>query len=176
MARLVVLLRAINVGGTSKIAMADLRTLLDELGYEDVTTVLQTGNIVLSSPKSAEDTGAEIEKAVADELGVTSRVLVRTRRQFLSVVERNPFPEAVSDGKKLHVAFLAGKPDAEELKKIDRDALLPERFEVIGKEIYFHLPNGMGRTKIFGKITDKRLGTASTLRNWNTVMKVADLV
>lgn len=175
MAKLVVLLRAINVGGHSKLPMAGLRSLLGELGYEDIATVLQTGNVVLSSPRPAGETGAEIEQAVADRLGVKSQVIVRTRSEFLSLVKRNPFPEE-TDGKKLHVAFLAGKPDTEELKKIDRDVLLPERFEVIGKQIYLHLPNGMGRTKIFGKITDKRLGTASTLRNWNTVMKLADLV
>lgn len=176
MAKLVVLLRGINVGGHGKVKMADLRSLLDDLGYDDVQTVVQTGNIVLSTGAPPADVCGTIEKAMGAQLGVAPKVMVRTKQQFLKVLEANPYPEAAANPTTLHVAFLEDKPLASVIKAIDRKPFLPDTFEASGREIYFHLPNGAGRTKLLGAVTEKRLGVAATLRNWNTVTKLADLV
>lgn len=173
MVKLVVLLRGINVGGRNKVLMADLRLLLGELGYEDVKTIGQTGNIVLSTDRSAADTGETIATALSSEYAFAPKVMVRNKSQFMKAVEANPYPQAESKPTTLHVAFLSEKLPAGALKDFDLERYLPDTFEVKGREIYFHLPNGAGRTELLGALSEKRLGVDATLRNWNTVSKLA---
>jgi len=173
-AKLVVLLRAINVGGRNKVLMADLRAVLDGLGYEEVKTIGQTGNIVLSTSQSAAEAGDTIATELGARYAFAPKVMVRSKTSFLKAVKDNPYPQAESKPTTLHVAFLSDKLSAGALEDFDRQRYLPDTFEVKGREIYFHLPNGAGRTELLGALSEKRLGVAATFRNWNTVSKLVD--
>ena len=165
----VALLRGINVGGNKTVPMADLRGLLEELGYEDVQTVLQSGNAVFRAPKAEP---GRIESAIEDRFGFDVRVLMRTGAELAKVIDGNPFPEALKkDPKNLHVWFLekSVKP------KVDPEAIAPEKLAPGPKVLYVHFANGSGRSAIGKHVNEKTLGTAVTSRNWNTVTKLAEL-
>jgi uncharacterized protein (DUF1697 family) len=175
MARLVVLLRGVNVGGHARVPMARLRELAEELGYADVATYLQSGNLVVS----ADARPAEIEAAVADalrtHLDVDVAVMVRTAAALAAVIAANPFGE-VTDPKRLLVNFLAAQPASQRIEALDRDEFTPERFEFGDRCMYQWLPDGVGRSKLAAAPWDRRLGVRGTGRNWRTVLALRDLL
>ncbi|MCQ8188954.1 DUF1697 domain-containing protein [Streptomyces rugosispiralis] len=180
MASQIALLRGINVGGNRKFPMARQRELMAELGFEDVTVHLQTGNIVFADPGTPpERTARTLEDHFAAGLGFPVDVMVRTRDELAAAVEANPYPEAVAEPKTLHVVFLADAPANQDalatLNALDPAAYAPEAFRLIGREIFLHCPDGVGRSKLAAKITNARLGVPATARNWNTVTKLLAL-
>ena len=166
----IALLRGINIGPAKRVAMADLRALCEKLGYEDVRTYVNSGNVVLTGKGSPRKVERELEEAIAAELGVEVPVVVRTRDELADVVERNPFPEADAEPKRMQVSFLSGKPDAAFVRKLEEQDFSPERFVASGREIYAWHPDGLQRSKLGATLVDKRLG--ATARNWNTVTKL----
>jgi uncharacterized protein (DUF1697 family) len=170
-AKKVALLRGINLGARNKIAMADLRELVAGLGADDVTTYVQSGNVVFSGTA---DAGA-IEARIKRDLGLEILVLVRTAAELERVVDRNPFAGKASESKQLHVTFLAGKPAAGRVKELDPERSPGDEFAVTGREVYLFCPNGYGPSKLSNDWFEKRLGVAATTRNWNTVTKLAEL-
>lgn len=167
--RFIALLRGINVGGHVLLSMADLRRLLADLGHSQVSTYLQSGNALFTSPRT--DRPAlirEIEEAIAAHLGRPVAVLLRTPDELAAVVAGNPFPEAVATPTRLHLAFLSSQPDPERLEAIDRARFAPDEFRPGNGVIYLHYPNGSGRSKLTGDVF-ARLGVDVTARNWNTV-------
>jgi uncharacterized protein (DUF1697 family) len=176
MARYVVLLRGVNVGGHNKVPMARFRTLLGSLGHTDVATYLQSGNAVFSSSKrSAPKLANEVEQALVDELGVDVRVLVITQARLEQVVQGNPMAALEDDPTHLHVAFLSSPPDTKEAARLDPTPFAPDTFAVVGDVVYLHYPNGMGRSKLDpGKVFNP-LGVWATARNWRTVNALLDL-
>ena len=110
MTRYIALLRGINVGGRSKVAMAALRDTCESIGCTEVATYIQSGNVVLTSPLDAGKLRASLESAIAEQLGVSPVVVIRTPGQLADVIAGNPFPKADTDH--LHVAFLSEKPNA----------------------------------------------------------------
>ena len=176
MARWVALLRGINVGGNKRVAMADLRRLVEALGHDDVETVLQSGNVVFSSSKRSGDALAdELTKAIADELGMDVAVLVRSGRQLAEVVAANPFPAAVGDPKSLHAAFVSKAPTKAAVDTIDRSALGDDDFAVGPGVVYLRYTAGMQGSPLTKHVTEKTLGVTMTARNWNTVTKLAEM-
>lgn len=174
--RYVALLRAVNVGAHNRIAMTDLRRLLEDLGYSDVATLLQSGNAVLTSTKRSPDViAAAIETQIATELGLDIKVLVRSRSALDAVIAGNPFGHSISDPKNLQVAFTSATPAKASLMDIDRDALAPEDFVVGDRMIYLHYANGQAASKMAKVLTERRLGVVATNRNWNTVTGLAAL-
>jgi uncharacterized protein (DUF1697 family) len=167
--RYAALLRGINVGTAKRVAMADLRALLTSLGYDDVTTLLNSGNAVFSSSARPPALERAIEKAIESELGVSSKVLVRSGADLAKVVKGNPFPKV--DPKKLAVTFLSAKPAATKLKAVGDIA--PDEFRPGDRVVYLHQPNGFSGSKLpdFGKL----LGLTATARNWATTTKLRDL-
>ena len=175
MARWAALLRGINVGSHKRMAMADLRRLVEALGHDDVETLLQSGNVVFSSTRR--DGGAlaaEISGAIADELDMDVKVLVRSGPELAAVAAGNPFPEAVGDPKKLHVAFLAGPLDPTKVQGIDPSAVAPGRFAVGDGVLYVLHDEGMQGSLLTKHLTEKRLGVTMTARNWSTVTKLVE--
>ncbi len=166
----VALLRGINVGGNKKVPMADLRAVLEELGYDDVTTVLQSGNAVFSAPKAEPE---RIERAIEERFGFEVRVLLRTHDELQAVVDANPFGDAAAaDPASVHVWFL----DRSVEPAIDPEVIAPERMAPGPKVLYVHYANGSGRSEIGKHLNDKTLeGATVTTRNWNTVRKLLDL-
>jgi uncharacterized protein (DUF1697 family) len=168
----VALLRAINLGARNKVSMADLRRLVEATGAEDVTTYVQSGNVVLrSSVRSASTLERALEKQIREDLGLDVRVLVRTAAELAGIAAGNPF----GDPAKAYVTFLAEKPDAQRVRDLDPERSPPDEFRVVGREIYLHCPNGYGPSKLSNAYFEKQLGVAATTRNWRTVTKLAEL-
>jgi len=171
----VALLRGINVGGKKKIAMAELRSLFSSLGFEDVVTYIQSGNAVFRSTDSDPDrVSAAIERKIAATLGIDLAVLLRTPAELEETAERNPYL-ARTGHSKLHVVFLDRAPAVTAAAELDPGRSPPDEFTLSGREIYLHLPNGAGRTKLTIDYFERRLGLRATARNWNTLLKLLAL-
>ena len=173
--RQVALLRGINVGGHKKIEMARLRQIVQALGFDDVRTHVQSGNVVFTTDTTPEQAAREMERQIAEELGLTVRVLVRTRDELARVVERNPLRDVASDPARFFVTFLSVEPDASRLREIDPAAFAPDTFAVGEREIYVWCPNGLRETRLTHAFWEKLLATTATARNWNTVTKLLAL-
>ena len=171
MPRYVALLRGINVGGKHSVPMAKLRALCEELGHTDVGTYIQSGNVVFTARRAI--TPAAFENALASEFGIPIPVVLRTQSELARIVQGDPFPKA--ERSHVHVGFMAKKPAPTAVKKIDAASFAPEEFTAKGCEIYFHLPNGMGRAKLPAAV-DRALKIPTTVRNWNTVTKLLALL
>ena len=172
MARHIALLRGINLGPARRVAMADLRGLCEDLGYEDVSTYVQSGNVVFTSASRPARLQDELEREIAVRLGVETQVVVRTRDELADVIERDPFGDVVDEPKRYQVSFLSGKPTADAAREIEQLEVAPERVVVSGREIYAWHPEGIQRSKLAKALADKRLGVTATARNWNTVTKL----
>lgn len=163
------LLRAINVGGRT-VSMAALRELWTSLGYTDVRTYLQSGNIVFRADVAPDATS--LSGAVAAHFGLDTTVVLRTGDDLARVVAANPFPGA--GGTLLHVGFLLGAPDTQTAGPLDDGRYAPEAAVLAGREVYLSLPDGLGRAKL-PTYAGRRLGTPMTVRNWRTVEALAEL-
>jgi uncharacterized protein (DUF1697 family) len=173
--RQVVLLRGINVGAHNRVGMAPLRELLTSLGHEDVRTLLQSGNVVLTSDTTGAELERSLEAAIAGELGVEPRIVVRTVDELAAVVDRDPFGDVADQPKLYQVSFLSDPLEADVRRELEGADVAPERVAVHGREIYAWHPNGVQRSPLVKRLTDKKLGVAATARNWNTVTKLLEL-
>jgi len=172
----VALLRGINVGGKRKIPMAGLRPLISSLGFEDVVTYVQSGNVVFRSPTGdGRDITSRIEQRIADVFGIDVAVLLRTTAELEEIAESNPFLAKEADLSRLHVVFLNGVPGADAVSQLDPNRSPPDEFRLHGREIYLRLPNGAGRSKLTIDYFERRLGVGATARNWNTLTKLVAL-
>ena len=163
----VALLRGINVGGRGRVAMADLRELVASLGYEDVATYVQSGNVVFTG-ESVD--AAALEAAIEKGLGVSSAVVMLRREELERVVADNPWPDE-KDGKHLHVIFTAGEPDAGVVSAAQEKASGGDEARIVNGTLYMHTPNGLGRSKLAAELSRKG-PEDGTARNWTTVTKL----
>jgi uncharacterized protein (DUF1697 family) len=156
-------LRSVNVGGR-KVPMADLRAVFEELGYTDVRTYIQSGNVVFDA-KSGNPARIRslIESELKSEFRMEIAVLLRTPSELGKIVKRNPFDENA------YVTFLDKAPARKLVEAIDPAAFAPDEFVVDGLEVFVRCPNGYGRTKINNAFFERKLATKATTRNWNTV-------
>lgn len=157
----VALLRAVNVGGTSKLPMAELRALCSGIGLEQVQTHIQSGNIVFCSRHPEKPLVSVLEQALAQKMARPIGVLVRKSSELQKILTANPFPAA--DPSRVGVMFLPEPPSASALAGLvtaGREQMLP-----IGREIFIHYPDGMGRSKL--KVPAQI--AQGTMRNINTV-------
>ena len=175
MTRYIVLLRGINVGGHRPVAMADLRTLLTDLGYRDVRTHLQSGNVVLTSNASAARIRQAIEEALAAKYGDGIEIFVRTRKELADVIDGDRLRAVADNASRYVVMFLSGKPDASAIRAAKAADLGGEEFVVVGSVIYAWCPDGLHNAKLAKLLSEKRLGVSATARNWNTVVKLLEL-
>jgi uncharacterized protein (DUF1697 family) len=174
----IALLRAINLGGGSSVAMTDLCALLTALGFTDVRTVLASGNLVFRATATVDDDELErsLETHFAKRLGLHTDVLVRTVPEWREIVARNPFPEeARRDPSHLVVVALRDAPTAARVAALQEGIKGPEVVRAVGRQTYVVYPAGIGRSKLTAAVLEKGLGTRGTGRNWNTVLKVAAL-
>lgn len=173
MARYVALLRAVNLGKLGKIAMADLRDLLESLGCSRVRTLLQSGNAVFdSTTRTTSAVEKELETALAARLGVETEVFARTPAQWTAIVEANPFAVmAKRDPSHLVVLVTRGTPKLAALAQLRAPG--PEEIELGEGCLYITYPAGIGRSKLTANPAWRTLGVVGTARNWNTVQKIA---
>jgi uncharacterized protein (DUF1697 family) len=166
--RQIALLRGVNVGGNKRVEMARLRALLEELGYRDVRTYVNSGNAVFSGPTRSEQ---HLEAALAKAFGLEVPVVLRTRDELADIVEANPLAEIATDPAKHVVIFCAGEASTE----LDPADFAPETFHVRGREVYLWAPGGIGTSPLAKVLATKSLGDKSTARNWRTVEKLLAL-
>ena len=170
------MLRAVNVGGTSRIKMSALQTLYESLGLADVRTLLQSGNVVFrSSLKDRSQLAKRIRQELERQLDLQIEVLLRTLAEIQSIVERGPVLSPRADMSKLLVMFLADVPDAQLQASLLKSHKGPEMIELRGPEIYLYYPEGVGRSKLSGAVIENRLQTYGTARNWNTLTKLLEV-
>jgi len=173
----IALLRGINVGGHKKIAMADLRACVAGLGFGNVRTVLQSGNVVFDagrrSPASLE---ALLEREVARRLALETEFFVRTAAEWRRIIEDNPFTtDAARDPGHLLVLCLKDAPSKARVAALEAAIMGRERVRVYERALYAVYPDGVGRSKLTLAVIDRVLGTSATGRNWNTVRKLEAL-
>jgi len=166
----VLLLRGINVGGSHRLPMAELKAALVAAGADKPETYIQSGNAVFSGEVSGDDIAREI-KARA---GFSPFQVMLGGQVYLELMAANPFPEAVDDHKALHMYFLAG-PSAISEADVNAAATNGERVVLTDRVMYLHAPNYLAKSKLVDKL-DRLLGQATTGRNWRTVSKIADMV
>jgi len=169
----VALLRGVNVGGRNKLPMQELRAALLGAGFSGVATYIQSGNVVLDADSRKPDAvAAAVSSVIETQFGFGVPATVRSANQLGAVIKNNPFLARGCEPKALHVAFLADRPDPAAVKELDPDRSPPDEFIVAGEEIYLHYPNGAARSKLTNAWFDSKLRTMSTVRNWNTVLKL----
>ena len=169
MARLVALLRGINLGSKRRIAMADLRELLAELGYEDVRTVLASGNVIFTGPKAK--AREKLEHGLEERFGFKVDVVLRTMDEVHAVVADEPFKDAVDNDTRYFVVFLPSKPDVSSLEGQD---FAPDQFAVNGHEIYAWCPDGMQNSRLMKALGKPGIAPTATVRNMATVKKLLE--
>jgi uncharacterized protein (DUF1697 family) len=171
----IVLLRGVNVGGRNRVAMPALREALKDAGMGEVTTYVQSGNVVLDSAVKPDVLARACEELIAERFALQIAVVVRSRAELAKVVQHDPFG-AVADQEKLYqVTFCAQKPDQDALAKVAERAVEGERLLAHGREIYAWFPHGVGRSKLAAQLGRQDLGVVATARNWTTVNKLLAL-
>lgn len=156
--------------------MRDLARLFAKAGCRDVQTYIQSGNVVFrATPDVARHSMNSIADGIEQHFGFRPPIVLRTANELQRIAANNPFPEAAADPARLHVAFLADTPDPRCAARLDPRRSKGDSFELRGREIYLHLPNGMARTKLTNDYFDGTLATVSTMRNWRTVLKLIEI-
>ncbi|MFJ9815618.1 DUF1697 domain-containing protein [Streptomyces sp. NPDC101151] len=172
------LLRGINVGGSRKLPMADLRTLMTGLGHDGVRTHLQSGQAVFTTDGGGEESlAAELARAIEGRFGFSVDVIVRDHAYLRAVAEACPFPAAELEAKQLHITYFSAPVTPERFAEIDTGAHLPEEFRLGDRCLYLYAPEGLGRSKLAEALSRPRInkGVIATSRNWNTVLKLVEL-
>ena len=169
------LLRGINVGGKNILPMKELREWLDELGYEEVRTYIQSGNCVFSAKaSSAQAVTKQIAAKIESEAGFKPMVVTIKKSALDKSAEANPFSQAIDNPASVHFYFMdkkAGKPDLNALSELRKHG---EQFELIGSVFYLYAPEGIARSKLAAAVESK-LGVSATARNYRTVLKLQEL-
>ncbi len=173
----VALLRGVNVGGRNIVPMADLRSLCLDLGWTDVATYIQSGNVLFESRMKAGVLERKLEKGIEDRFGISTPVVVRSATEWEGLMRGNPFPGASVDEPNLVMAALSKKsaaPDAAEA--LARYAVNGEAVVQAADALWIHFPQGSGRSKITPTVLDRVVASPVTMRNWRTVVKLGELV
>jgi uncharacterized protein (DUF1697 family) len=171
----IALFRGINVGGRNSIKMADLRSLLENIGLRDVQSYIQSGNVVFRTEET--DAGVLSEKirnAIGENYEFTPDVMIISDEDFDKILAENPFPEAESEASKLHIGFLDAEPEEPNLDGLQELKKDTEQYELKSRAFYLYAPDGIGRSKLYAK-AEKLIGVSMTSRNWRTVKKIQDM-
>ncbi|HEX9946732.1 MAG TPA: DUF1697 domain-containing protein [Allosphingosinicella sp.] len=175
MARLIALLRAVNVGGR-KLPMAELRALCGEIGWEDVETYIQSGNVVFAAHGGPEALERKLEGAIKGRFGLDVPVIVRTASQWADLAASNPFPKAADDEPNRLLLLVSKRPpNADAAPRLMERAQAGETVEAAGGALWFHFPEGVGTSKLTPSLIDKACGSPTTGRNWRTVLKLQEM-
>jgi uncharacterized protein (DUF1697 family) len=172
------LLRGINVGGNRKVKMDDLKTVYEALGLWDVVSYIQSGNVVFKSTDAdTEHLQRRIEDGIENKFGFHVDVVIRTLDDLNTIVENNPFQnQPDKESKWVAVMLLAARPDISAQEALLSTYVGPEEIFFSGKEMYIYYVDGMGRSKLSHSFIEKKLKTTGTVRNWNTILKLQELL
>jgi uncharacterized protein (DUF1697 family) len=167
------LLRGVNLGPESQVSMPELQQLYADLGLHAVSTYIRSGNVVFASGDRPEALRERIERAVAEHFAVDAEVVLRTHAEMADVVARNPFPAA--DPAHVAVVFLSAPAPAVLTERLASADFGSDRYVADGREIYLHLPNGFGRSRLATRMSALRDPVVGTVRNWRTVNRLVDM-
>ena len=172
------LFRGINVGGHQSVRMDELKGLHESLGFKDVVTYIQSGNVVFSSDDAdMAQLPRHIEDGFAQKFGFHVQVMVRTAAEFREIIENNPFQDQPArEPKWVVVLFLETRPDRTALEDLQKAYIGPEEFYLTGQELYIYYANGIGRSKLTLSLLEKKLKTYGTARNWNTILQLQKMI
>jgi len=173
--RQVVLLRGVNVGGRNRLAMPALRAALERAGMQDVTTYVQSGNVVLDSDAEPDALARACEAVIVERFDLRVAAVARTRADLADVVAHDPLGRVAESEKLYQVTFCAKAPDEQALAKVAERAVEGERIVARGREIYAWFPHGVGRSKLAAQLSRQDLGVVATARNWTTVTRLLAL-
>jgi uncharacterized protein (DUF1697 family) len=176
MTRYALLLRGVNVGSDNALPMAELRTMLTNIGCTGVRTYVQSGNAVFGTTLRPAHVAKLIEEALEQYMGRPIATTLRTQAQMTAIVDANPLAGVATDPAKLCVTFLSSAPTSSELAPLHVQDFSPEQFRVCGKEIYTWHPNGQGRSPLAAALGKLRVRGTVTTRNWNTALKLRDML
>lgn len=176
MTRYVAMLRAVNLGGDSSMVMTELRQVFVDQGYTDAKTYIQTGNVVFGAPGQNEDeVVARIRGGISGRWGKDVPVLLRSLAEMDAVIAANPYLAEQDDPTKLHVTFLDKDPGADRQAALASPAGETGTLALVGRDVFVHVPDGYGRSKLTNAFIEKRTGTVGTTRNWRSVLKLRDM-
>jgi uncharacterized protein (DUF1697 family) len=165
----IALFRGINVGGTNKLPMKDLVASLSKLGYENVQSYIQSGNVVFrSAEKSAQKLASQIAATVKKTNGFEPKIFVLSAKSLATAIAANPYKKAERNHKSLHLYFLAEPAKHAKLAELDKLKSGDEAFSLKESVFYLHAPDGIGKSKLAERV-ERLLGVATTARNWRTV-------
>jgi uncharacterized protein (DUF1697 family) len=175
--RHIALLRAVNLAGLNTVSMSDLKALLVGLGFEDVQTLLQSGNVVFEANGKTTALEQTLERAAAKQLRLDTPFFVRTAKEWQSVIDANPFPREAKDDPSHLLAVITKDPvDPANVTALQKAIVGREVVRAKGRCAYIVYPDGIGRSTLTTAMIEKKLGTRGTARNWNTVLKLSALV
>lgn len=170
------ILRGINVGGKRKILMADLKSICEKLGLKNVTTYIQSGNLIFSSDKPNSELENYLEKAIVEKFGFDVPVIVRTEKELENSINNNPFLDKNADINQLHLTFLKEKPCKENIEKTLTFNYEPDKFKIDDKDAFIFCAGKYHESKLTNNFFEKQLKVGATTRNWKTVMKLSELI
>jgi len=179
MTKYITILRGINVGGARKVPMANLKVACEKSGFRNVQTYIQSGNVIFESDKKESNANLEqrIQESITETFGFDVPVIVRTAEEWTESIANNPFwKEKDADIDRLHLTFLKDLPDPEKLERINTFAFPPDKFEIIGKDVFVFCSAGYSDSKFTNQCFESKLGVQTTTRNWKTVMKLNEMV
>jgi len=172
------ILRGINVSGHKVIRMADLKALYEGIGFHNVLTFIQSGNVLFKTDLNipVPSLVGKIESAIEEKYHFNVPVLIRNADELRLILQSNPFfADESIDREKLHVTFTNDVPGSQQLSAIQKYDFPPDQFRIIGKEVYLYCPGGYGNTKLSNSFFEKILQVKTTTRNWKTIVKLDDL-
>jgi uncharacterized protein (DUF1697 family) len=174
MSMYIALLRGINVGGHNKIKMAELKSLLEEIGFAKVKTYIQSGNVLFESADDAAFLRQSLEERIEERFGFKVPVVLRTSEEWERVIMDCPFsPEGLQEGESISVAFLGDEPSQEGIERLGPYQSEMDHFQIIGKNLYLFFRHSIRDSKLAANLP--KVGVPATVRNWNTVLKLGDL-
>jgi uncharacterized protein (DUF1697 family) len=171
-------LRGVNMTGHNSIKMTDLSALFIKLGLKDAETFIQSGNVIFSDhggipPLTLSKT---LEQAILERFNYIIPVMIRTNSELNDLFSANPFlKETDFDPSKMAVLFLHDEPSDDQIQKVANVDFPPDKFMIVGREIFIYCPNGFGRTKLYTNFFEKKMGVIGTARNWKTVTTISGI-
>jgi uncharacterized protein (DUF1697 family) len=173
----IAILRGINVGGKRKILMADLKELMSALGYQNIRTYIQSGNLIFEKDEKIEnkEIAKNIENAIEKKFNFEVPVIVLSAKEIENAVANNPFYKADTDINKLHLTFLNEVPDKDKQEVAESFDYTPDQFEIIGRNAFIYCEDSYHKSKLTNDFFEKKLKVKATTRNWKTVLKLWEL-
>lgn len=178
MGKYVAILRGINVGGRRKLPMSELKALFQELGFSEVKTYIQSGNVIFNAEGTKEaEISKAVENAIFERYAYEVPVICRTAEALQQSINKNPFFEdAVAEIERLHLTFLKESPEKQQLEKLKEQNFYPDEFVVKDKDVFIYCSGRYSDSSLSNSFFESKLKVPATTRNWKTVLTLSELV